>query len=453
MDVQDARMNGTQQNSQPCITKSTEELLTGISNKLNSLISKLDEIFTNTNRNASIAHEETAVTTETNNKVVRTNSLETTSLEVQQGTLKPHFWKKMLKQRKHTYWKNIRCSNIANIYQNWRNKEKPILPRKFLIKEIRNEPPEETAIRANLALCRLETEIALLQSRKLRHEEKIETIDTVMFAEITEQCQDQYHDELKKLWKEDTKREEEKSIKMWQKHQQWFEDYEKNYGDKSIMKMKPQQRSRRKSKTNADTKLRGTELKHQTRNYSRTYAEITSNPPQLRTGVPYPARHNTANSKNMEYRRQPSIYKYQDHRWKNGKEKKHEKQVTYRQPPTYNNIYPRWMNGWEENQPKHRQHNYPNRNNDHRKRNNLRFMTKNPIDLGWRKKHDRQEEKTYNQRNSYKRHEPFSLLYGNQDAGIRRRRHGNTIPFLGRKYQNHAPDPIIHKMWTNTQNI
>lgn len=48
-----------------------------------------------------------------------------------------------------------------------------------------------------------------------------------MFAEIAERSENQYHEKLQKLSKEDTKWEEEKSIKMWEKQQVWFTNYEK----------------------------------------------------------------------------------------------------------------------------------------------------------------------------------------------------------------------------------
>ena len=89
---------------------------------------------------------------------------------------------------------------------------------KSLIREIEAENPEETMILANLALCHLDTEISLLQSQKVRYKEKFVTIDAAMLAEISEQSDGQIHEKLQ-LWKEDTKREEEKSIRLWEKQQ------------------------------------------------------------------------------------------------------------------------------------------------------------------------------------------------------------------------------------------
>ena len=66
--------------------------------------------------------------------------------------------------------------------------DNPILPEKFLIREIKGEHREETEIRGKLALQRLNTEISLLQTRRNRFEEKFLSIDTTILAEISERC-------------------------------------------------------------------------------------------------------------------------------------------------------------------------------------------------------------------------------------------------------------------------
>ncbi|XP_036365366.1 uncharacterized protein LOC118766197 [Octopus sinensis] len=235
-----------------------EDLLTETCSMLNSLLSKIDTLFANiastiiTIQNI-LSKNNQANTTDNTNLLAgppqsqrTTNDEETKTDTNQEEPLKPQDWNKLLNQRKYAYWKSIRCKNRANIYQNWRDLKNPILPRKFLIKEIRGETLEETTIRATLALCRLETEISLLQTRSAHQEDKIKTIDTVIMAEITEKNNKQNKEKLQQLWKEDTKREEERSRIMWTKQHEWFLNYEKNYGEESIMKTKklPKQMNR-----------------------------------------------------------------------------------------------------------------------------------------------------------------------------------------------------------------
>lgn len=73
-------------------------------------------------------------------------------------------WKKMLNERKQAYWNAIRCENLADIYEKWRqNKEE---------KPIDNEPEEDTRIRRNLAIQKFDTEISLLRLRVPKYSAK-----------------------------------------------------------------------------------------------------------------------------------------------------------------------------------------------------------------------------------------------------------------------------------------
>ncbi|CAG2214960.1 HMCN [Mytilus edulis] len=120
-------------------------------------------------------------------------------------------WKKSLNERKIAYYNALRCDKNAEIYLKWQAMENPILPEKFLIREIKGEHCEETEIRGQLALQRLATEISLLQTRKHRFEEKFRSIDATVLAEISEKCKGNIEAKLHEMWTQDTKCEEEKS--------------------------------------------------------------------------------------------------------------------------------------------------------------------------------------------------------------------------------------------------
>ena len=133
------------------------------------------------------------------------------------------------------------------------NERKPYSTEKFLIREIQGEHKQETEIRANLALCRLETEISLLQTRALRYQETFQSIDTAMMAEISEKSSGKIEEKLRAIWNQDTKREEEKSKDIWTKQQGWFDKYEEEYGEMSIMKMKPKKIGKQKNDEHVKT--------------------------------------------------------------------------------------------------------------------------------------------------------------------------------------------------------
>lgn len=94
-----------------------------------------------------------------------------------------------------------RCQNIAEIYEQWKNKEKTIIPKKFKIIEIDGEHSQETELRANLVLFRLTTEISLIQARQSRYKENYmyKSIDEAMFTKFSERNSGQMEIKLKEL--------------------------------------------------------------------------------------------------------------------------------------------------------------------------------------------------------------------------------------------------------------
>ena len=56
-------------------------------------------------------------------------------------------WKRHLNRRKQLYWHSLNSDNTAVIYETCFNNEKQIVPKKFLMKEIPKEDPNEKDIR------------------------------------------------------------------------------------------------------------------------------------------------------------------------------------------------------------------------------------------------------------------------------------------------------------------
>ena len=63
-------------------------------------------------------------------------------------------WKKLLNIRKQHFWKAYKCERFATTHSNWISLAIPILPRKYLIKEIIGEPEEETKLRWDLTVIK-----------------------------------------------------------------------------------------------------------------------------------------------------------------------------------------------------------------------------------------------------------------------------------------------------------
>lgn len=81
---------------------------------------------------------------------------------------------------------------------------------KFLISEIDGELPEETQIRFDLAIQRLQTDIKLVNIRSQRYENAHQDIDTLMNDEIDKIASNPYSNKMKEIWT----KEEIKSIKI-----------------------------------------------------------------------------------------------------------------------------------------------------------------------------------------------------------------------------------------------
>lgn len=165
-------------------------------------------------------------------------------------------WYKLLNQRKQAYWNAIKNENLADTYENWKNREQTIFPRKFRIKSIDSETTEETQIRANLALQRFETEIALLRLRVPKFKNKFENCDEAIADEISKTCSGLIAEKLQELWKSEVSREEAKSQQILGTKKVWFDEYEKNYGNeitKASNISKPNNRSFKNNSTRKQT--------------------------------------------------------------------------------------------------------------------------------------------------------------------------------------------------------
>ncbi|XP_062620182.1 uncharacterized protein LOC134281768 [Saccostrea cucullata] len=160
-------------------------------------------------------------------------------------------WRKNLNERRQAYWNAIRCENLADTYEKWRKQEDVILPRKFRIKSINQEPDEETKIRLNLAIQKFDAEITLLRIRVPKYQTKFEECDSRMEKEISEKTNADMKAKLLDLWKTEVKYEMDKSAMILKRKQEWLNNYEKNYG-KEVMKNSPPKQKNHRNKTNGN---------------------------------------------------------------------------------------------------------------------------------------------------------------------------------------------------------
>lgn len=147
-----------------------------------------------------------------------------------------HLWNQKLKIRKLSFWNMIKNNYKAGIYERWLNSSPKILPRKFQIKPILNEPEQQRQLREKLALEKLKTEIELLKLRGQNNEQKYISIDEKIYTELKKYAEGECLENVNKLWKTSCEVEETNSLLRWEKQAKFFQTYEIHFhsGDTPI---------------------------------------------------------------------------------------------------------------------------------------------------------------------------------------------------------------------------
>ena len=169
-------------------------------------------------------------------------------------------WKRHMNKRKQLYWHYHNCENTSIVYSSWLAKEKKVIPKKFLLKPIKNESAEEHNIRRNSVIDKFTAEIQLLKVRSERHEAKYRKVDEDMTSFLEGKFSDNIATELIYLWHEECKEEERKALEKWDSKQMWLEKYEESFDNEDCIK-------RREEKTRESQNNRH-QLQHNTDHHS-----------------------------------------------------------------------------------------------------------------------------------------------------------------------------------------
>lgn len=231
-------------------------------------------------------------------------------------------WKHLLNARKQNFWNSLNCEKQANIYNDWINAEIPIIPQKFLIKEIKGEPEMETKLRWDLTIQRIHTEVSLLIAKKERYEQKYQESENLINQEIDQISTNSVADKLREIWSKEISNEEEKSIKRWSEKQKWLESYAENYGkpenpqnqqqkSKNQKQRKPKNFTEQRQRSKTPLRTQWTKNKSQSRSRSRSknrpktkntkplYSEVVKNRDKKPTSKPNMKRPNLKPNRNQ----------------------------------------------------------------------------------------------------------------------------------------------------------
>lgn len=97
--------------------------------------------------------------------------------------------------KKQAYWNVIRCEQLADVYEKWRQNKEGNLPRKCRLKPIDNKPEDDS----------------LFRLRVPKYGAKYENYDQVIHDEIANISHDDMQIKLRGLWENETNQEKIKS--------------------------------------------------------------------------------------------------------------------------------------------------------------------------------------------------------------------------------------------------
>lgn len=140
-------------------------------------------------------------------------------------------WNRNLNFRRRQFWNAYKLGQYAKLYRAWLKRDVPVIPRKYLFHYIPEEPPEETELRWNLMLKTFETDIELMERKKVRFEEKYKMTDMSMRDELSKLASGEILEKLNEMWSNDILKEEAKSISFWEKKAKLLSEYADSYGN------------------------------------------------------------------------------------------------------------------------------------------------------------------------------------------------------------------------------
>ena len=140
-------------------------------------------------------------------------------------------WKKSLNERKLAYWNHLKCTKTVNTYNEWLQLENPVLPRKFRPRTISGEHEDDKKIRRDMAVKAFQAEIKILTNKAERYRTSYETVDSEMSTIFEKRSNEEGTcEKLEVMWKKECQNEEERSIAIWAKKQEWLNNYQERFG-------------------------------------------------------------------------------------------------------------------------------------------------------------------------------------------------------------------------------
>ena len=231
-------------------------------------------------------------------------------------------WRNNLNQRKQAFWNMLKNENTSVIYVDWFSRDTAIIPKKFQSKTFPNEPEELKKIKEALSLEKMKAQAKLHHAVAVRNKAKFEEKDREMLNEIEKISSVHVRQQLQELWRNDCKKQEEKSQNLWEVKKSWFKKFECNgekyrqlggCGTYHVNKPRSKTRKAQKCETTVKETAKQQPPPERTTKTSITQVKGTEIPPVVEI-VATGSRNNEERRDNSETQLKITVNKEVDHR-------------------------------------------------------------------------------------------------------------------------------------------
>ena len=179
-------------------------------------------------------------------------------------------WRNLLNQRKLAYYNAIKCRGMAETFTGFIECRPAFIPRKYREKINPQDTEIQRNIKEDLSVSKLKANIQILEDKTVHYSTKYLEIDEELLNEIKSLCTEETHDFLETLWDTETKREEDKSRRIWSKKENWLQNlpqYEKEDENRKAADLK-KKATRKQQEANIRRKKEGKARAEQHRQFA-----------------------------------------------------------------------------------------------------------------------------------------------------------------------------------------
>lgn len=133
-------------------------------------------------------------------------------------------WNKLLNARKHAYYNNLRSAGIVEIYEDFLNRDDPIIPPKFREKHFPGQTEAHTKRLKTLEISKVKIEIERLSEHANKQKEIINNVESQIKSHIYQHNNLEQRQEMIELWVKQVAKEEEISKNIWEKKRKFITD-------------------------------------------------------------------------------------------------------------------------------------------------------------------------------------------------------------------------------------